>query len=80
MREAPFWKEHSLGMLALRIFLGDLGLALGLLVFSFYPRVLSHPYWVMFWIVILAISGILLHQYSERIGHQLTMSRKAEYK
>jgi len=27
MKETPFWKEHSLGMLALRI-IGGLGLAL----------------------------------------------------
>ena len=117
MKEAPFWKKHSLGMLALRIFLGVLGLAIavwlvlelnsggvhwsvanyvssettdmyvakspgaiflatltlgglafGLLVFSLYPRVLSHPFRVVFWIVIIAMVGILLRQYSERFG------------
>jgi len=44
------------------------GLALGLLFFSLYPRILSHPFWVVFWIVIIAMSGIFLRQYSERIG------------
>ncbi len=44
------------------------GLAFGLLVFSLHPKVLSHPFWILFWIVIIAMSGVLLRQYSERIG------------